>query len=152
MRVLIVEDNAFNAFCLTRLIEVVYKQAHVVVLNNSLNVLNFLAQNDTSIVILDGDLGASDGLHCNGPALAELIWMAKPQLPIVAWSDSDSMRSAFAEVFKQHSKPFNDHSCWTKIVSLERIYHSLPYVLTQNMSNHFSEAPRMVDRYESLHS
>ncbi|KTC76987.1 response regulator [Legionella brunensis] len=138
MRVLIVEDNAFNAFCLTRLLTAVNKQIQVIVVGDSLSTLNYLAENDASFIIMDGDLGASDGLYCNGPALAEVIWQKNPELPIVAWSDSENMRRAFIDVFKQYNKPFNEYSCWTKVVSQERIRQSLPYLLAQNAGKYFA--------------
>ncbi|CEK12098.1 response regulator [Legionella hackeliae] len=138
MRVLIVEDNAFNAFCLTRLLTTVNKQIQATVVGDSLSALNYLAENEVAFVIMDGDLGATDGLYCNGPALVETIWQQNSQLPVVAWSDSESMRKAFADVFKQYNKTLNDYTCWTKIVSHERIRQSLPYLLAQNFENYLS--------------
>lgn len=132
MRILIVEDGAFNAFCLTQLLEAVFEPVQVVLAKDSISALNELSQNSPALVILDGHLGASDGLYCNGPALASAIWLLNPQMPIIAWSDSEAMRLAFAEVFKQHNKVFNDYTCWTKVVSQERIRQSLPYLLAQN--------------------
>ncbi|MDX1836339.1 response regulator [Legionella taurinensis] len=128
MRVLIVEDNAFNAFCLTRLLQSVQPAVQVTVVNDSLNALNVIESDEVSLVIVDGDLGASDGLLCNGPALADALWELKPSLPVIAWTDSEMMRSAFAETFKQQQKCFNDIYCWPKIVSQERISLALNYL------------------------
>ncbi|WED43038.1 response regulator [Legionella cardiaca] len=138
MRVLIVEDNAFNAFCLSRLLTTVNKQVQLMVVNDSLSALNYLAENNVSFVVMDGDLGATDGLYCNGPSLAEIIWQKFPELPIVAWSDSDAMRRAFIDVFKQYNKPFNEYTYWTKVVSQERIRQSLTYLVAQNTDKYFS--------------
>lgn len=152
MRVLIVEDNAFNAFCLTRLLESVYQQqVQIIVVNDSLSALNYLAQNNVALVILDGDLGVSDGVNCNGPALADAIWSNDPQLPIVAWSDSDSMRSAFAEVFKRYNQLLNEYTCWTKVVSQERIRQSLAYLIVHGSREPLSTTKQISNR-EQLHA
>ncbi|KTD66282.1 response regulator [Legionella spiritensis] len=125
MRVLIVEDNTFNAFCLTRLLQEVHPHVQVTTVGDSISALSAIAQELPSLIIMDGDLGASDGLHCNGPALADLIWQNNPSLPMIAWSDSEGMRHAFARIYKLHKKPFNDMLCWPKIVAQERIRQSL---------------------------
>ncbi|KTD22743.1 two component sensor and regulator, histidine kinase response regulator [Legionella lansingensis] len=137
MRVLIVEDNAFNAFCLSRLLTTVDKQLQVAVVNDSLSAINYLAENDVSLVILDGDLGAADGLHCNGPALAEHIWQNDSHFPLIAWSDSECMRNAFVDIFRKYNKPLNDYTCWTKVVSQERIRQSLIYFMAQSSERYF---------------
>ncbi|MFA5960671.1 MAG: response regulator [Tatlockia sp.] len=143
MRILIVEDNAFNAFCLTRLLEVMDRQVRVEVVQDSVSALNFLARNRIELVILDGCLEACDGLQCNGPVLASLIWSTNPNQTIVAWSDSESMRLAFAEVFKQYNKRFNEQTCWSKVVSAERIRQSVPFLVAQQAENNFFIAPTL---------
>lgn len=140
MRILIVEDNAFNAFCLSSLLEMINKQIKVKVVNDSLSALCYIAQYEVSLIILDGDLGARQDLKCNGPALADLIWLNHPYIPIIAWSDSEEMRTAFSSVFTQHNKEFNDYSCWKKEVKLDLIQQSLPFLMTQNTFNHFNDA------------
>ncbi|KTD07596.1 response regulator [Legionella jamestowniensis] len=142
MRVLIVEDNAFNAFCLTRLLTMVNKHIQTTVVGDSLSALHYIAQNEVAFIVMDGDLGATDGVYCNGPALAETIWQQTPQLPIVAWSDSELMRKAFSDIFRQYNKPLNDFNCWTKVVSQERIRQSLPYLLAQHGDSYFPENQR----------
>ncbi|MDP1603489.1 MAG: response regulator [Legionella sp.] len=130
MHVLIIEDSAFNAFCLTRLMQAACPQIQVITINNSVGVLSFLEKNRPSLIILDGDLRPNDELNCNGPALADAIWSNHSnQLPIIAWTDSESMRLAFAEVFKQHKKPFNDYHYWTKVVSQKRILQTIAYLI-----------------------
>lgn len=72
MRVLIVEDSAFNAFCLRRLLESVVASISVTIVNNSQAALSFVNNYCPDIVIVDGDLGASpDEMNCNGPSLQE---------------------------------------------------------------------------------
>lgn len=141
MRVLIVEDNAFNAFCLTRLLMLVNKQIQTTVVGDSLSALNYIAQNEVAFIVMDGDLGATDGIYCNGPVLTETIWQQTPQLPIVAWSDSEPLRKAFADVFRQYNKSLNDYTCWSKVVSQERIRQSLPYLLAQHCGAYFPGKP-----------
>jgi CheY-like chemotaxis protein len=140
MRILIVEDNAFNAFCLSRLLETINKQIKLKLVNDSLSALCYLAQYEVSLIILDGDLGARAGLKCNGPALADVIWLNHPYIPIIAWSDSEEMRTAFSAVFRQHNKAFNDYSCWKKEVKMDLIQQSLPFLMAQNCFNHFTNA------------
>lgn len=143
MRVLIVEDNAFNAFCLTRLLQASFPAIQVTVVDDSISAQQLVESDDLSLVILDGDLGVGDGLLCNGPALADTLWHSNSLLRIVAWSDSETMRQAFAEVFKRHKKMFNDLSCWPKIVSQERIRLSLNHLFSQQYSTQHSENVRV---------
>lgn len=129
MHILIVEDNAFNAFCLSGLLQATHQRITISVVSNSVNALEFLKKHSPFLIILDGDLRAHDELHCNGPALADSIWTLNPRASIIAWTDSDLMRQAFAKTFNQHNKPFTEHHCWTKIVSRERIIQSLSHIL-----------------------
>jgi CheY-like chemotaxis protein len=121
MLVLIVEDNAFNAFCLSRILESSIPDCHVRIAANSLDANVLIAQEQFDLIIVDGDLGASDGLHCNGPALVDLLWTESPWLNIVAWSDSSSMRQSFSDVFSRHHKPFDEQTCWPKMVGEQRV-------------------------------
>jgi CheY-like chemotaxis protein len=132
MSVLIVEDNAFNAFCIKRLFAFINNELDLTIVPDSFSALSYLAENNPALVILDGDLSTSDGCYCNGPVLAELILRTNPQLPIIAWSNSEPMRAAFAEVFRQHNRLLNDYNCWPKIVSVERINNSLSFLLNLN--------------------
>lgn len=125
MSILIVEDNAFNAFCIKRLFAFINSELELTVVPDGFSAFSYLAENRPELVILDGDLSVSGTFYCNGPALAELIWRTNPQLPIIAWSNSEAMRAAFAQVFMQHSRQLNDYNCWPKIVSVERINKSL---------------------------
>ncbi|KTC99314.1 response regulator [Legionella erythra] len=145
MRVLIVEDNAFNAFCLTRLLQSAQPSVQVIVVNDSLSALNVIESEDVSLVIVDGDLGVGDGLLCNGPALADALWELKPSLPVIAWTDSEIMRSAFAETFKQQQKCFNDIYCWPKIVSQERISLALNYLGKQASATPAASITKVTD-------
>lgn len=122
MRVLVVEDNAFNAFCLRRLLESVIGSVSVTIVNNSQAALLQVNSNVPDLLIIDGDLGApNDGIHCNGPELAQVLLRKYPDLPLVAWSDSEHMREAFVRVFHQHDKVLNEYNAWTKIICQERI-------------------------------
>lgn len=125
MHLLIVEDNAFNAYCLQRLLETLAPGIKIHSVSNSVEAIAAVKSSSPDCIVLDGDLGISDGLNCNGPALADLIWKHHPQMHIIAWTDSEVMRSAFNRVYQQHDKPFNEYSCWTKIVSQERVRKSL---------------------------
>ncbi|WP_419419875.1 response regulator [Legionella sp. D16C41] len=134
MRVLVVEDSTFNAFCLTRLLQVVNSQINVTVVIDSVQALTYLQHTTPELIILDGDLKASDGLGCNGPALAHTIWSNYKYIPIIAWTNSENMRQAFAEVFSRHNRSFHDYNCWQKIVSPERIAQSLSYLIKQKLT------------------
>ena len=123
MRVLIVEDNSFNAFCLTRLLQTVFPKLEI----------HSAADSTYAIVIVDGCLGATDGIHCNGPALADAIWSQDNNQHVIAWTDSKAQHQAFAETFKQHRQLFSEATCWPKIVTAERIENALAPVLKASM-------------------
>ncbi|KTC64651.1 two component sensor and regulator, histidine kinase response regulator (plasmid) [Legionella adelaidensis] len=123
MQVLIVEDNSFNGFCLNRLINNIYKFAQITIVTHSFQALKHLAENSSDLIILDGNLASSDSV--NGPALAGIIWEKYPHKPIIAWTDCENMRTAFAKVFKRHNKPLNEFTCWPKVISEDTIIESL---------------------------
>lgn len=134
MRVLIVEDNAFNAFCLRRLLESVVTSISVTIVNNSQAALSFMNNYCPDIVVMDGDLGASnDEVNCNGPELAGILMQKYPQLPIIAWSDSDIMREDFIQVFKNYGRLLNEYNTWTKVIGLERICKTWTYYFSEFM-------------------
>lgn len=125
MRVLIVEDHPFNAFCLSRLLQSAFLKIDVQTVANSALALEALGSECKDVVIVDGDLGASDGILCNGPALADAIWQLYPEQPIIAWTDSESQKQAFAHTFSKHHRPFTSNHCWPKVVSARRIEQAL---------------------------
>lgn len=134
MRILIVEDNAFNAFCLRRLLESVVAQVMVTIVNNSQAALSLINSNSPDIVVIDGDLGAAlDDQYCNGPELAGLLLKKFPHLPLIAWSDSEYMREAFTLVFNQHHQTLNEYNSWTKVISQERICKTWAYYFGEFM-------------------
>lgn len=120
MQILIVEDHEFNALCLTQLLQATNYSLLISTANSSTSATGYLQQNSPELVILDGNLCAR-GSQQNGPDLANTIWLKNPETTIVAWTDSDSMRLAFAEAFEQHAKPFNFYYCWPKLVRAEQI-------------------------------
>lgn len=132
MLFLIVEDNHFNAFCLSRILTATLPQCQVRIAADSTTALSLIALEAFDAVILDGNLGAGDGMNCNGPALADTIWQQYPWMTIVAWSDAAAMRHAFAEVFMRHNKIFNGQVCWPKIVGEQRIQS---FCRSRNVSN-----------------
>lgn len=133
MRVLIVEDNAFNAYCLRRLLESVLIPVDVTLVNHSQAALAFVESNEPDVVIIDGDLAVSDGINCNGPALADMLLAKYPYLPLIAWTNSELMRDAFAQTFKQHKKPFNEHNNWSKVTTAERICRAWNYFFADSV-------------------
>ncbi|BCA93843.1 response regulator [Legionella antarctica] len=134
MRVLIVEDNAFNAFCLRRLLESVVTSVSVSIVTNSQAALVHINASLPDMVVVDGDLGAIDEQHCNGPQLVNLVLQKNPYLPIIAWSDSESMRDAFKVVFNRFNKPLNEYNTWTKAINIERICKSWAYYFGEFMA------------------
>ena len=137
--ILIVEDHAFSAFCLSRILESSLDVCQVRMVSNSVEARAAVLSEDFDLIILDGDLGAGDGINCNGPALADLLWSENPWLSIVVWSDSEKMCGAFAHVFKRHQKAFNEHFCWPKMVGKARVqsffarcFPSIPYRAIQD--------------------
>lgn len=126
MRVLIVEDNEFNAFCLRRLLESVIAIKSVSVVNNSNAALSLFYSNPFDLVIIDGGLGAvcGNGTYCNGPELAQILLYKYPHLPLIAWTDLVCMRQAFNDIFKQHDRVLNEFTLWNKTVTVETICKS----------------------------
>lgn len=134
MRILIVEDNAFNAYCLRRLLESVVAQVTVTIVNNSNAALSLVNSTSPDLVVIDGDLGATrDDQFCNGPELANTLMQKYPNLPLIAWSDSEYMREAFSVVFKQNNHTLNEYNSWTKVISLERICKTWAYYFGEFM-------------------
>ena len=131
MQVLIVEDNVFNAFCLSRIFEVTYKQVQVTVANKSHTAMKQFEKISPALVILDGDLGADKGRSWNGPALADILWEKYPHVPVVAWTDCEQMRSNFADVFKRHNKAINEYNNWAKVVCPIHIHQSIAYLTAE---------------------
>ncbi|AHE65715.1 response regulator [Legionella oakridgensis] len=131
MRVLIVEDNAFNAFCLTRLLEAACQHVQVTVAHNSYVALKQFEKYQPELIVLDGDLGAGEGRYCNGPALADVLWRKYPNAAVVAWTDCKHMRMQFAEIFHQHNKHFNEYSSWNKIMCPKRLHQSLAHLAAE---------------------
>lgn len=140
MLILIVEDNAFNAFCLSRILTATLKGCQVKIASDSSEALSMIDADQYDAVIVDGDLGASDGMNCNGPALTDAIWSEYPWITVIAWSDSSSMRQAFSEVFKRHNKLFNEYFCWPKIIQEQSIlaFWSYCYPYQRSKFNHAS--------------
>ncbi|RAP36749.1 hypothetical protein B1207_08095 [Legionella quinlivanii] len=125
MQVIIVEDHAFNAYCLTRLLQEVNPQVSITVCASSSDLNHYLSQSSPDLIILDGDLGAGDGLACNGPAVADSLLQANKAVPLVVWTNSPAMRAAFSGVFAQYRLKLSEVNCWPKMVSTERISHTL---------------------------
>lgn len=121
MHILIVDDNAFGAYCLSRLLSLVNAEVNITIVHNSQAALSAIEDKQPDWVILDGDLQAGDGIHCNGPALLDCIWSQYPDLSVVVWTDSEMMRLGFAEVFDRYNKPFTDDYSWPKMVKQNRI-------------------------------
>ncbi|WP_367607494.1 response regulator [Legionella sp. W05-934-2] len=121
MNILIVDDNAFGAYCLSRLLSLVNADVSISIVHNSQAALSAIETRQPDWVVLDGDLQAGDGIYCNGPALLDCIWSVYPDISAVVWTDSDAMRLKFAEVFDRYNKPFTEDYCWPKMVKQNRI-------------------------------
>lgn len=122
MRVLIVEDNDFNAFCLRRLLESVVTNGTVTIVNNSNAALILFYSKPFDLVIIDGQLGALKKTnYCNGPELAQILLYKYSDVPLIAWTDSLEMRQSFSHIFSQYERAVNDFTFWDKTVTLETI-------------------------------
>ena len=80
------------------------------------------------LVIIDGDLGAKDGIHCNGPALADTILRTVPQVPIIAWSDCDRCVNPLLKYFTNIISPLINIICGLK--SLMKTVSLKPLLIT----------------------
>jgi CheY-like chemotaxis protein len=133
MRVLIIEDNAFNAFCLSRLLESVAGSVSIDTVSTSQDALSFIETHVPDLVILDGELQLINELSTHGPQLASIILQKNPHLPLIAWSDSEFMRGAFAKVFIQYNRLVNEYNTWAKTVSLECIKKTWSYYFNESI-------------------
>lgn len=127
MRILVVEDSPFNAFCITRLLQEANPALEVAVAKNSEEAMTFLSIAHYSLVVLDGDLGAIDGTLCQGPVLALEIQRRYPKLPLVCWTDNAAMRQAFRKVFASVGISMDDMYCWNKVISLSTMRSILAF-------------------------
>lgn len=128
MRILVVEDSPFNAFCMTRLLQEANPALEVSVAKNSDEALISLAKEHCSLAVLDGDLGAVvDGGLCQGPVLAVEIQKRYPKLPFVCWTDNAAMRQAFHNVFASVGIVMDNMYCWNKVIPLNEMRSILAF-------------------------
>lgn len=149
MRVLIVEDNAFNAFCLRRLLESVLNNLNVCIAATSDAALTQLENNHYDLLILDGDLG--EEAYGNGPELANRIMSQFPELPIIVWSDTESMRTLFAKVFQKHNQFMNEYNTWNKTISLDHICKTWAYYFGAFMGGQQSAFSKQIGIKDAFH-
>ncbi len=135
MQVLIVEDSAFNAFCLRRLLESEVTPTVVTIVHDSQAAMSYVNNNVPDMVIIDGDLGATEAPYCNGPALTESLLQQYPYLPIIAWSDSETMREDFAVAFMRHDRLLNEYNIWAKVVARDLIRKTWSYYFGEPMKD-----------------
>ncbi len=134
MRVLIIEDNAFNAFCLSRLLESVISSVAIDVVSNSQDALSFIDTHVPDLVVIDGELNLIDEFSTHGPQLAAVILQKYPHLPLITWSDSEFMRGAFAKVLIQYNRLVNEYNTWNKTVSPECIQKTWAYYFDESVA------------------
>jgi CheY-like chemotaxis protein len=134
MRVLIIEDNSFNAFCLSRLLESVITSVSITVASNSQEALSSMETNVPDLVIVDGELSLPDESSVHGPQLADVILQKHPDLPLIAWSDSEFMLGSFSKIFTQHNRLVNEYNTWSKTVSPECIHKAWAYYFSESIS------------------
>ena len=127
MRILIIEDNTFSAFCLRRILESVLASVSVIVTSNSQDALSLIDFELPDLVIIDGELEQVNESSRHGPQLAAAVLEKYPHLPMIAWTDSEFMREAFAKVFIQHNRLVNGHSIWAKVISPECVRRAWTY-------------------------
>lgn len=136
MHVLIVEDNALNAYYLRRLLESLIEPSSVAIVNNSQSAIEYIANQGADVVIMDGDLGvAPDDVRYNGPELADFLLNRHPTLPIITWSDSELMHESFSKVFNKHGTSLNEFNSWMKSVQIERICKTWAYYFDDFMAS-----------------
>jgi len=143
MRVLIIEDNTFNAFCLRRMLESVVASVSVTVVDNSQDALSVIALNMPDLVIMDGELKLINEWSRHGPQLAAILLEKYPHLPVIAWTDSEFMREAFVKVFMRHNLLIKDHTVWAKVISPERIRTTMSYYFGTNQNRELPHATHL---------
>lgn len=127
MRILVVEDSPFNAFCITRLLQEANPALEVAIAKNSDEALALLSLEHYSLVVLDGDLGALDGKLCQGPVLALEIQKQYPKLPLVCWTDNAAMRQSFQKVFAIAGIVMDEMYCWNKVIPIANMRSILAF-------------------------
>lgn len=133
MRVLIIEDNAFNAYCLRRLLESTHYFLNVTVAATSQMALAHLQNHCFDLMIIDGEL-SHEPIPLNGPKLAQIILEKNPKQHLIAWTDSSEMKEQFTEVFNQFHHGCNEYTLWNKTISLEHIIKTLMYYFGNKMT------------------
>lgn len=149
MRILIIEDSEFNAFCLRRLLESVVSSASITIANTSNEALSLFYSRPFDLAII-GELGPvkSRTVHCNGPELAQILLHKYPNVLLIAWTDSMRMRQEFSYIFNQYNHTLNKFNLWNKTVTIETIcktwthyfiesnaMHTAPYKLSGSHTN-----------------
>ncbi len=137
MRILIIEDNEFNAFCLRRLLESVIHNTSVTTVNNSSSALTLFYSQSFDLVILDGDLGAARAkdAYCNGPELVSILLYKYPHINLIAWTDSSIMRQEFDVIFRQYGRKLDDIGLWNKTVAVETIRKTITHYFPEKTPN-----------------
>jgi CheY-like chemotaxis protein len=143
MRILIIEDNAFNVFCLSRLLESVITSVLINFVSNSQDALSYIDAYHPNLVIIDGELTIADETGTNGPQLAASILQKYPQLPVIAWSDSELMREAFTQVFRQNNRLVNEYNTWAKNVNSVLIQKTWTYYFGKLSREKTSSLPHL---------
>ncbi len=135
MRVLIVEDHPFSAYCLQRLLESTDEDIQVLQAKFDIDIDVQVDLFRPDVVVLDGHL---DNNEFNGPALADRLWKKYLHLQIIAWTDSEAMRIAFQSIFHSHNKIFNDQFYWPKTITLKRVANSLAVLKTFKSAENYT--------------
>lgn len=138
MRVLIVEDNSFNAFCLRRLLESFIAVDEVTIVNNSHAALSSLYEILPDLVIVGANLGSVDAKsHCSGFELSHIILHKYPHLPLIVWLDAQDKYDAFAQLFNRYNRTVNNLTLWPKTISLAHITKAWSYHVDPVPAEHF---------------
>jgi CheY-like chemotaxis protein len=133
MRVLIVEDNAFNAYCLRRLLESTHYFLNVTVAATSQMALAHLQNQCFDLMIIDGEL-SHESIDLNGPELTQIILEKNPGQHVIAWTDSPEMKEHFAQVFNQYHYGCNEYTLWSKAIHPEHIIKTLMFYFGNKMT------------------
>ena len=121
MKILIVDDNKFNLFIMTKLIAEIVEDSHIDTAQTVDNAYQYFLTNDYDLVITDGDLNN----NITGPMFARLLLNKKPDQVIAGWTDCSTKKEEFSHVFKLARSTESQCMVWQKDINEVSLHHLL---------------------------
>jgi len=136
MKFLIVDDNKFNLFIMTKLIAEIVEDSHIDTAQTVDSAYQYFLTNDYDLVITDGDLNN----NITGPMFARLMLNKKPDQMIAGWTDCTTKKEEFSHVFKLARSSENQCMVWQKDINEVSLHHILaPHTLGMRPRSHMTQ-------------